>query len=43
MLGTDVGASRRVTAISSISKSFLVDVPVGMGAGATHEAIKVLK
>jgi hypothetical protein len=32
MLCTDVGASRRVTATSSISKSFLVDVPVGMGA-----------
>ena len=27
-----IGASRRVTATSSISKSFLVDVLVGMGA-----------
>jgi hypothetical protein len=32
MLGTDVGASCRVPATSSISKSFLVDVPVGLGA-----------
>src|SRR3954467_3046504 len=30
-----IGASRRVTATSSISKSFLVDVPVGMGAAVS--------
>ena len=32
MLGIGVGASRRVTAIFSISKSLLLVMPVGMGA-----------
>ena len=38
MLGTDVGASCRVPATSSISKSFLVDVPVGLGGDGEHSS-----